>query len=58
VQQGGNQGLRVEVPAGQDFGDGQRMRDVGCAALAKLAFMGARGILISALEGLLIRSLR
>ena len=43
VQQRGGQGVRVEMPAGQCFGHGQRMRDVGFAADALLAAMGGIG---------------
>ena len=42
VQQRGHQRLAVEVPVGQDFGDRQRVRDVGVAGLALLA--GVRGV--------------
>jgi hypothetical protein len=36
VQQRRRQRLRVEVPLGEDLGNGQRVRDVGLAALAEL----------------------
>jgi hypothetical protein len=40
VQEGGAQGLGVQVPAGEDLGDGDRMGDVGFAALAQLPGVG------------------
>ncbi len=54
VQQGGDQGLCVEMPAGEDLGYRQRMRDVRRAALAKLAFVRGGGIVIGANKGFLI----
>ncbi len=43
VQQRGHQRLAVEVPAGEDLGDRERMGDVGLARLARLARVrGAR----------------
>jgi hypothetical protein len=45
VQQRRHQGLRVEVPLGEDLGDGERVRDVRLAALAILARVrGARDL--------------
>jgi hypothetical protein len=37
MQQGGDQGLRIELPFGQDFRHGQGMGDVRPAILAELA---------------------
>ncbi|MNM28426.1 hypothetical protein D3C81_389410 [compost metagenome] len=37
VQQGGHDGLRVELPVGADFRDGDRMRDIRLARTAHLA---------------------
>ncbi|MNK59060.1 hypothetical protein D3C87_781590 [compost metagenome] len=37
MQQGGHDGLRVELPVGADFGDGDRMRDIRLARAAHLA---------------------
>ena len=50
VQQRGDQGLRVEMPAGQDAGDGKRVGDVGFAALAELAFVGAAAEFVGLLD--------
>jgi hypothetical protein len=35
--------LRVQVPSGKDFGNGDRVGNVGFAAVAKLAFVGSSG---------------
>ena len=37
VQQGGHDGLRIELPLGANLGDGDRMGDIGLARLADLA---------------------
>jgi len=40
MEQRGHDCLAVEIPAGADFRDGNRVRDVGLAALAILAEVG------------------
>ena len=39
VQHGGDQGLRIEMPAREDLRNGEGMRDVRLARLAELAFV-------------------
>jgi len=55
MEQGGNQRLRIEMPAGQDSRYRQGVRDVRCTALAELALMRGGGKLVGAHEGALIR---
>jgi hypothetical protein len=50
VQEGGGQGLGIEVPLAEDVGDGERMRDIGFAGAAELALVGALGELVSRFE--------
>jgi hypothetical protein len=51
VQEGRDQGLRVEVPFGEDPGDRERVGDVRLAALAVLARMGGARDLVRLLDG-------
>ena len=42
MEQGGNQGLRIEAPVGDGAGHRERVRDVGISAGAKLAAVRGR----------------
>jgi len=44
------QGLCIQMPVGQDFGDRQGVRDVGFAALAELAGVGAIAEVVGRLD--------
>ncbi len=60
VQQGRSQGLHVHVPAGQGLSYGQRMADIGFAALAQLALVsvGAEGQRLGQYLGLVLLQVR
>ena len=57
LAQRGDQGVRVEMPAGQGLGHGQRMGDVGLAADAHLAAMRGVGKHIGGAETQLLGGL-
>ncbi|NJN40572.1 MAG: hypothetical protein HC807_06715 [Gammaproteobacteria bacterium] len=50
MQERGDEGLRIEMPVGEDLGDRHRMVDVGLAALSELPVMGAVAEVISLFE--------
>jgi hypothetical protein len=50
MEEGGTQGLRIQVPAGENLGDGYRMGNVGLAALAHLPVMGIGGKVVGGLD--------
>jgi hypothetical protein len=50
MEEGGAQGLGIQVPAGEDLGDGDRMGDVGFAALAHLPGVGVGGEVVGGFD--------